>query len=182
MKMEIFCEGESDKEFIIKLLQHIDEKGELKTRPQNEGFIGIPGSGSKPELLKVKNYIATTDRIKNKKTKKVLFILDADFNEDGKCNGLEKTQKCIEDLINQLNWNAEVGYFIFDKNLDDFIIKTLDNKSDFEACEQCFELKKANKNRKILTCIYRKLYPEKPYDFSHKNFDPLKEKLIQLFI
>ena len=84
-------------------------------------------------------------------------------------------------MITELDWKIEVDYYIFNKNLDYFIIETLDNKENFIGCEECFELKELNKNRKILTCIYKTLYPRKPFDFSHPNFDTLKTKLKNLF-
>jgi len=57
---------------------------------------------------------------------------DCDFEEDDKsCGGLEKSQKAIEGLIIKLDWKIEVDYYIFNKNLDYFIIDTLDKKRTF---------------------------------------------------
>lgn len=179
--MKIICEGSDDKNFIVQLLEHLGENGVLNSKPEYSKY--IEHTGGKSKLLQAKTYVklGIGDEVNAGKVKKVLFIFDADFVGDNKCNGLEDSKRCIEDLINALDWDIEVDYYIVDKNLDDFILKTLDNKADFEACEQCFELKKLNKNRKILTCIYQKLYPNKPYDFSHTNFNELKQKLINLF-
>ncbi|CAB5494569.1 hypothetical protein [Bathymodiolus thermophilus thioautotrophic gill symbiont] len=177
--IRIICEGLDDKKFIIQLLQHLEENGELNAKPEYAKYIEV--TNGKSDLLKSETHLGATQEITAGKIKKILFVFDADFIADNKCNGLENSQKCIEDLIQKLGWNITTDYHIFDKNLDDFILKTLDNKADFEACEQCFELKKLNKNRKILTCIYQKLYPTKPYDFSHPNFNELKQKLITLF-
>ncbi|SFV88643.1 hypothetical protein MNB_SUP05-SYMBIONT-5-311 [hydrothermal vent metagenome] len=170
--IQIICEGRDDKNFINQFIRH------LKLNACSVEQVGGKGS-----LLAVKTYSGITKEVQAGRTKKVLFVFDADFIEDDRqCGGLKNSQQCIQDLIQNLGWNnIAVDYYIFDKNLDDFIIKTLDNKTDFEACEQCFKLKKLNKNRKILTCIYQKLYPVKPYDFSHTNFNQLQQKLINLF-
>ncbi len=176
----IFCEGVDDKEFILQLLKHLDEKGILNSKPEYSKYIET--KNGKSYLLNKDGYSTTTKKINSKSINKVLFIFDADFKEDDKkIGGLEKSKEKIENLIKDLNWNIATDYYIFDKNLDDFIINTLGNKENFESCEKCFELKKVNKNRKILTCIYSKLYPKSPYDFSHANFIPLKNKLTQLF-
>jgi len=137
--------------------------------------------GGKINLLNEENYKSINKSI-GKQIKKVLFVFDCDFQEDDKvCGGLENSIKSIEELISKLSWNIEVNYYIFDKNLDYFIIDTLDKKDDFLGCEECFNLKKLNKNRKILTCIYKSLYPKAPFDFSHENFNELKQKLKNLF-
>ncbi len=178
--MRIFCEGKDDKQFLIQLLRHLDTEGKLNSKPEYTKY--IKSFGGKTKLLKDENYSAESKQIESGKIKKVLFIFDADFEEDNKThNGLEKSEQCIENLIQELSWDVETDYYIFDRNLDDFIIYTLENKTELEACETCFNLKEVNKNRKILTCIYNKLYPKQPYDFSHENFTPLKQKLINLF-
>ena len=178
--VSIFCEGVDDKEFILQLLKHLYEEGILNSKPEYRKYIET--KNGKSTLLNKDEYSVTTKKINSKNIKKVLFIFDADFEEDDKkYSGLENSNKAIKSLIKDLNWNIATDYYIFDKNLDDFIINTLDNKENFKSCEQCFKLKEVNKNRKILTCIYSKLYPKKPYDFSHKNFDLLKNKLTKLF-
>ena len=64
-----------------------------------------------------------------------------------------------------------------DKNLDDFILRTLNKQEALEACEKCLDLRKINKNRKVLSTLYKKFYPKAPYDFSHSNFEALTNKL-----
>lgn len=176
--IRIVCEGKDDREFIGQFTKHL----ELSDKP-DKYFFRLKGVGGKSILLKSETYKDKLDlQVQSSQVEKVLFIFDADFQDDDKkCGGLEKSKQCIDKLIQDLNWDITVDYYIFDKNLDDFILNTLPNKQNFQSCEECFELKKINKNRKILTCIYSKLYPQKPYDFSHKNFDKLKQKLTNLF-
>jgi hypothetical protein len=75
--------------------------------------------------------------------------------------------------------DIETDYYLFDKNLADFIAKTLDERQQkcLELFHKCLDIQDKNKNKKISTCIYKQLYPQAPYDFSHPNFDPLKQKL-----
>ncbi len=179
--MRIFCEGQDDQIFITKFLQDLANKGEIDSKPKYIKY--IENMVCKSQLLKADNYDNITTDITAGKISKVLFIFDADFSEDGRCNGLEESKQCIENLIDELNWNIEPDYYIFDKNLDDFILKTLseDQQKCFQEFDECLEIEDRNKNKKISTCIYKKLYPQAPYDFSHQNFNELKQKLINLF-
>jgi len=178
--VKIICEGGDDHSFLKLILNDLQENEKL-SKDINDFGSYIKPMGGKSNLLDKEKYNTINKEI-GKKIKKVLFVFDCDFEDDDKnCGDLENSKKCIENLIKELNWNIEIDFYIFNKNLDYFIIETLENKEKFLSCEECFELKKLNKNRKILTCIYQKLYPKKPYDFSHKNFDDLKQKLTELF-
>jgi uncharacterized protein YutE (UPF0331/DUF86 family) len=177
--VRIFCEGSDDKTFLRLLLNDLKKSGDIIGFENFDSIVKI--MGGKSNLLNKDSYETINKQI-GKQISKVLFIFDCDFEEDDKsCGGLEKSKKVIEDLIIELYWKIEVDYYIFNKNLDYFIIDTLDKKENFLGCEECFELKELNKNRKILTCIYKSLYPKKPFDFSHENFDKLKTKLKKLF-
>jgi hypothetical protein len=178
--VRIICEGVDDEIFIKLLLRS------LKIKDNNYNFDKhLQNTNGKSHLLKTSTY---DDNLLNqeigKNVEKVLFIFDADFEEDNKKDGgLEKSKIAIESLIKELNWNVKTDYYIFDKNLDDFIIKTLDEKQQkcFYNFDECLDIEVKNKNKKISTCIYKKLYPQDPYDFSHSNFDTLKQKLTNLF-
>jgi len=177
--VRIFCEGSDDKTFLRLLLNDLKKSGDIIGFDNFDSIIKI--MGGKSNLLDIKSY-KTIDKQVGKQLRKILFIFDCDFEEDDNiCGGFENSKKAIEDLIVELDWKIEVDYYIFNKNLDYFIIDTLDKKENFLDCEECFKLKELNKNRKILTCIYKSLYPKKPFDFSHENFDELKTKLKNLF-
>jgi uncharacterized protein YutE (UPF0331/DUF86 family) len=177
--VKIICEGSDDKTFLRLLLNDLKKTSSV---PDIENFDGyIEKMGGKSKLLDSSKYRLLNKQI-GTKIKKVLFVFDCDFEEDDKlCGGMQNSIDAIESLIKKLDWKIEVDYYIFNKNLDYFIIDTLDKKDDFLACEECFNLKELNKNRKILTCIYKSLYPKKPFDFSHQNFNKLKTKLKNLF-
>jgi 5S rRNA maturation endonuclease (ribonuclease M5) len=176
---EIICEGEDDKEFIDLFLKHLVENNIVSLNPSQNYLQYIKDKGGKTKLLCKDNHKQTGKRINNNKIKKVLFIFDADFEGDNQCDGLENSINCIEQLIKDLDWKIEIDYCIFDKNLDDVIIRSIEKEQCFKDFDKCLGVK--NKNRKISTCIYKKLYSESPYDFSHKNFDDLKTKLTQIF-
>ncbi len=177
--MRIFCEGEDDKRFIIKILQHLKENGKITSKPEYGQYI-FPTDG-KSLLLKTNSYTKESKLI-GKTIKKVLFIFDADFEQnDAKIGGMDKSIKAINNLTKGLNWNIPTDYYIFKNNLDDFIIGTLDKKQCFKEFDQCLDITDRNRNKKISTCIYRKLYPQAPYDFKHSDFDELKQKLTVLF-
>ena len=179
--VKIICEGEDDKSFLRVLLRHLKKEKIIDTEIENFDPY-IQDMNGKSKLLDKENYKTINKQVKHKKIEKVLFIFDCDFTEDDKkCGDMKKSIECIENLVKKLDWKIDTDYYIFSKNLDYFLIDTLDDKKNFEACEECFELKKVNKNRKILTCIYNKLYPKAPYDFSHPNFKELKQKLKNLF-
>jgi hypothetical protein len=176
--VRIVCEGVDDENFIKQLLRH------LKVKERGYDFDRhIQNKRCKSELLKSENYQENLSK-EIVRVSKVLFIFDADFEEDNNIDGgLEKSKIAIEYLIKELNWNIETDYYIFDKNLDDFIIKTLNEEQQkcFKEFDECLNIEVKNKNKKISTCIYKKLYPKTPYDFSHENFDDLKTKLTQIF-
>jgi len=177
--VRIVCEGIDDEGFLKSLLRH------LKIRNKDYDFNqNIQNTNGKSNLLKAKTYKENLSLDVGKSVKKVLFVFDADFSTDDKiCGGLQNSQECIKQLITSLNWSIETDYYIFDKNLDDFIIKTLSKEQQqcFKKFDKCLDIEVKNKNKKISTCIYKKLYPQTPYDFSHKNFNALKQKLTELF-
>jgi hypothetical protein len=177
--VRIVCEGVDDENFIKQLLRH------LKVKNKGYGFDKyLQSTNGKSRLLKTITYDNNLNQEIDKSVKKVLFIFDADFEQDNNKNGgLEKSKVAIEKLIQDLKWNIPTDYYIFDKNLDDFIIKTLekDQQKCFQEFDKCLKIEIENKNKKISTCIYKKLYPQSPYDFSHKNFNELKTKLKDLF-
>ena len=177
--VRIFCEGSDDKTFLRLLLNDLKKSQNIIGFENFDSVIKI--MGGKSNLLDKESY-QTLNKQVGKQIQKVLFIFDCDFEEDDRvCGGMQNSIDAIESLIKKLDWKIEVDYYIFNKNLDYFIIDTLDKKDNFLSCEECFNLKELNKNRKILTCIYKSLYPKEPFDFTHQNFNQLKTKLKNLF-
>jgi len=184
----IICEGQSDKDFILKFIIHLKKEKKI-----NEEEIG-----DNPEdlflIAKNKSSILTYESDFYKKTKqflkkvnKLLFILDCDFEkDDNKCGGCDKTINCLKILFKKLEEDGidiEKDYFLFDNNLEKFILNSLDynNSKCFEKFRECLSLKEVSKHQKVLVCVYKGLYPKKPYDFSNKVFRELEQKLIDFF-
>jgi len=181
--MIIICEGNDDKIFLKALISHLKKENKIANIENIDTY--IEKMGGKSKLLDKNSYAKLTMQIENGKKTKALFIFDADFKEDDKkCGGLENSTKCIKNLIKELNWNIKIDYYIFDKNLDYFLMNTIENNkcsNKFNELINCLEIEKIKPNKKPIANLYKALYPNKPYDFSHKNFDKIKQKLINLF-
>jgi len=71
------------------------------------------------------------------------------------------------------------GYF----NSNGLILSTipLKQKECIETFLECSDFKSKENHKAILNQIYKIAYPKSPFDFSHKNFNELKQKLKNLF-
>ena len=183
----IFVEGHDDKKFIKKLLEHLkkDQKITIKGKDRINFNNYLQKMKGKTKLLKYDEYKNITKTIENKKITKCLFIFDCDFEkDDNQRNGMEKSQACFDQLKKELNWSISSDSYIFNRNLDYFLLTTLDEKDCYEHFKElvnCLKIKETRKNRKPIANLYRDLYPHPQFDFSHKNFDELKRKLVALF-
>jgi len=186
--VKIFCEGSDDKKLIMKLLEHLKSESKI-IDVNNVHFQQIILSPTKN--FHGKDSILSEDyfneiilkREKLLKVKKVLFLLDCDnINKNQKCGGCENTKKCldkIKNLIQQKYPEIKIEYFLFNDNLEKYLLNTLadDIKNCFNDFTNCIQIE----NNKVIYSIYKGLYPNQPFDFSHQNFDELKNKLIWLF-
>lgn len=183
--MVIITEGEDDKKFLISLLQHL-RKNHLINVDENFNFNNIiEKKTSKSKLLDVSSYDKLKIKIETKNIQKLLFIFDSDFEKDDKkCNGFENSKKCIEILKKDLNLDVQIDYYIFHRNLDYFLLTTINNAkcyNEFESLHKCLNLDEVKPNKKPVANMYRELYPYPQFDFNHKQFDDLKQKLQNLF-
>ncbi len=135
-----------------------------------------------------RKYSNLKDDIKTSRVKKVLFIIDSDNAKDNPdIGGYENSITKIKELITALELKQYSDYFIAcdmkngKGNIEDLVISTLDDEIGkcIKTFSDCSDLE--NDDGKRLLGIYNYGYPEKPYDFTHKNFDELKEKLKNLF-
>ncbi len=186
MSLRIFVEGNDDKNFIVSFLNHLkkDKKLDIQDSINFNNYIEIMGSKSK---LLNKNHIKY-NRLSQKigfEIKKALFIFDCDFEKDDKnCNGMEKSKNCFNNLIKELDWKIEIDVYIFNKNLDYFLLETINKKECykyFDKLVMCLEVEKVKPNKKPIANLYRDLYPYPQFDFKDDRFQPLKDKLIDLF-
>ncbi len=186
MSLRIFVEGNDDKNFIVKLLNDLKTYKEIDILDNINFNNYIEVMGSKSKLLD-KNHIKY-NRLSQKigfEIKKALFIFDSDFEEDDKnCNGMENSKKCFDKLIKELDWKIEIDVYIFDKNLDYFLVETINKKECYEHFDklvECLDVEKLKPNKKPIANLYRDLYPYPQFDFKDDRFQPVKDKLIDLF-
>ena len=120
----------------------------------------------------------------------ILLVIDADYEESNhRYGGYDKTKKELEEFIKKLDFYACVDIYVMcDPNtkvgyLESLILSTLDDKekqcvNDFLACSH---FKSKQNDKAVLNQIYNIAYPQAPYNFKHKHFDLLKQKLRALF-
>ncbi|MGB3962111.1 MAG: hypothetical protein WBK95_07740, partial [Sulfurimonas sp.] len=127
-------------------------------------------------------YKTLNDDIPDTPISKVLFIIDADDSFEDTEN---KLKKMIENLkLNEIsdfyiacNQETKTGY------LESLILSSIpqEQKECIENFLDCSAFKSKENHKSILNEIYKKAYPNAPYDFTHANFDELKAKLQNLF-
>jgi len=116
---------------------------------------------------------------------KLLILTDADDPKDpSPIRGYKETEKALQKLIVDLDFNIEVDYYIIcDENkkgyLESFLLSVLDDeqKKCIASFKECFKYDLTDK------WVYKTFYKQKkyPFDFNHPNFDELKQKLKNLF-
>jgi len=186
MSLRIFVEGNDDKNFMVTLLNDLKKYKEIDVLDNINFNNYIEVMGSKSKLL-------DSNHIKYKKVlekigfeiKEALFIFDCDFEKDDKtCNGMKNSLECFENLKNELNWTIPIDLHVFDKNLDYFLVETINKKECYEHFDklvECLDVEKLKPNKKPIANLYRDLYPYPQFDFKDDRFQPLKDKLIDLF-
>jgi hypothetical protein len=173
----------NDNELLKLLISELDlDSGKVK-------FFGM-GNKSRFFELENKNYKELKIYIDSEKVNKILFVVDADYEcHDKKYNGYKNTEKALKNIIDELGFKEYSDiYIVCDPEtkggyLESLILSSIplqhkDCISEFLACS---EFKSKDNHKSILNQIYKIGYPNKPYDFSHKNFEDLKRKLRNLF-
>ena len=173
----IIVEGHSDREFlqdfISKTFNIAKEKYEFKV------FDG------KDNIFKLNHFYYDEIEKELDLIEKILIVVDADDPKD-KCpiRGYEETEQKLKELINNLGFSVPIDYFIFcdeDKKgyLESFLLSVLDEeqKDCIKNFKDCFAYNLSDK------WVYNSFYKhnDHPFDFSHSNFDELKQKLQTLF-
>ncbi|HIP11858.1 MAG TPA: hypothetical protein EYG73_03965 [Arcobacter sp.] len=182
MKSLILCEGKHDKDFLESLIKHIGDK--------YIGYIDIEKIGNKSSFFKIETY-EQKQLIQRVKLlyKKVLFVVDSDYIEnDNVYGGYKNTEDNIKNIIKKLDLNDKADYYIMcepsSKNgyLESFLLSTLNSvqKECIENFLKCSEFRGKENHKAIVHQIYKTGYPDKSFDFSHNNFDELKEKIQNL--
>ncbi len=83
----------------------------------------------------------------------------------------------ISDIYVTCDPNTKEGY------LESLILSSIpvEQKDCIEKFLKCNDFKSKENHKAILNQIYNIAYPKAPYDFSHSNFDELKQKLQNLY-
>ncbi len=188
VKVRIFVEGEDDEKFITKLLSDLKKNNQLKISEETNNFnkyINVMHGKSKLLNYKHSKYEQVSEEIKAGAIEKVLFIFDCDFKEnDKKCGGIDNSKRCFDSLIKELAWKVEIDVYIFEKNLDYFLLETINENEcyeDFKSLIECLDIEKLKPNKKPIANLYKNLYPSPQFDFNHQNFNNIKQKLQNLF-
>ena len=187
-EVRIICEGRTDKNNLKNLINHMNEEEHLKFNVTDNSFIVM---GNKSYLLDDKSagYCTLLNQVKLNIVTKLLFIVDADDVKDNATSGgFINTQQKIGDLITSLNIAGISDYFIAcDPNtktgyFESLLLSTVDKelKKCYEEFLNCSKLTAKDNQKTIMEELHRLTKPDKPYDFSHPNFDELKRKLKNL--
>jgi len=179
MKSLILCEGKNDKDFLINLINHLSIDIFL---------IDIEMMKNKSNFFKIENYKTIKQKI-NLLYKKVLFIIDADYVENDKIyGGYSNTKIEIEKIINELNISNKTDIYIMcnpstnNGYLESFLLSTIkeEQKKCINDFIECSNYKNRENHKAIINQIYKIGYPDETFDFTHSNFDDLKNKLFNL--
>lgn len=187
VKSAIFHEGNTKKTTDNELLQLLMDELDLDIRQ-----IDFFGFGTKSNFFKVDHpkYRRLKIQIEEKVLSKVLFVIDADYEEnDSRFGGYDNTKTELEKIVKELGVESYADIYITcDPStkcgyLESLILSTIskEQKECIESFLKCSDFKSKENHKAILNQIYKMGYPNSPYDFSHSNFDALKRKLNNLF-
>jgi len=186
VKVAILHEGNAKKTHDNELLKLLIE--DLGCDVNKVEFFGF---GSKSNFFKLDNpkYERLKLQIEEESINKILFVVDADYEEnDEKCGGFENTEKELRKIINNLSLSNISDIYVTcdpqtkDGYLESFILSTIptEKKECIETFLDCSDFKLKKNHKSVLSEIYKKAYPNAPYDFKHPNFYGLKMKLTKL--
>jgi len=188
VKFAICHEGHANKSLdseIIKLLLQ-----DLKLDIDRVEFYGF---GSKSNFYKkdYKVYKNLQIAIQEREIEKIFFVLDADNEEDDHFfGGYGKTVNGLRSVVSNLRLGSVSDFYIscnpntHTGNIESLLLLTIPEgqKECIDDFLQCSEFKAKGNDKALLRQIYKLAYPHTPYNFKHKYFDELKEKLQNLFV
>jgi hypothetical protein len=186
-KIAILHEGSAKKtndNALLKLLIN-----DMKLDSNRVEFFGV---GSKSNFFKRESnpYALLLSRIEEGEIERILFVVDADYEKnDVQYGGYEKTESALKQMIDDLYLSNYADIYITcdpdsqSGYLESFILSTIPEKHKIciENFLHCSDFKSKKNDKSILNQIYKIAYPKAPFDFAHKNFDGLKQKIRRLF-
>ncbi len=170
-------EGKSDGEFFDSLLEVYNLDINKVTYYEFEG---------KDNLFNIGHIYYDEIESDLEKIEKILLVVDADSDKDSAPNrGYDNSKKALKKLIEDLGFeNVDIDYYIMcdehkNGNLESFLLSLLDDeqKDCVKKFRDCYKYELTDK------WAYNSFYKQKkePFDFKHKNFNTLKQKLKNLF-
>ena len=174
----ILFEGKTDVAFFDTLVSHYQLDKDQIIYKNFEGKDNIFN-------ISHEHYNTLEKSIEQERITKLLIIVDADNPKDpSPCRGYAQTQTKLNELKDNLDFNIPVDFYIMCDNnqqgyLESFLLSVLDNTQrqcidDFKTCFQ-YELS----DKWVYNSFYK--HHKHPFDFSHENFNALKQKLQTLF-
>jgi hypothetical protein len=176
-KSLIICEGPNDRDFLEQLLKH------LEIQNIDIQFLGRDAK-NKSSIFKREKY-GTVSQELGSVYKNLLIIFDADYlKNDAKYGGYENSEREIQELISELDLKNTDYYIVCNPDTKDGYLESLilsTTPEDQQECIgkflECSKFESKDSAKAIWNKIYKLGYPNSPYDFSHKNFDELKNQL-----
>ena len=186
VKVAILHEGNSKKTHDNELLKLL--LADLSLPLTEVKFMGM---GAKSNFFNTNddNYKELQLDINRKAIKQILFVIDADYEKnDSIYGGFENTKMELEKIVKELNLEENSNIYITcdpDEKcgyLESLILSTIpkEQKECINTFLECSNFKSKENHKAILNQIYKTAYPKAPFDFTHKNFDALKQKLKNL--
>ena len=174
----ILFEGKTDVAFFDSLVNHYELDKDQVIYKNFEGKDNVFN-------ISHEHYDTLEKSIEQERITKLLIIVDADNPKDpSPCRGYTETQTKLNELKDDLDFNIPVDFYIMcDKNqegyLESFLLSVLDGTQRLciDKFKACFEYELSDK------WVYNSFYKhhKHPFDFSHANFNALKQKLQTLF-
>ncbi len=187
VKVAILHEGNAKKTNDNELLKLLIQELELDSDRVVFFGMGVKKNFFYSEHPSYKNL---KNSIENEEINKLLFVVDADYeHNDKKYGGYQNTENALKKIIVELGFQDYSDIYIVcdpktkEGYLEPLILTSipLQHKNCIQDFLSCSEFKSKDNHKSILNQIYKIAYPNKPYDFSHQNFDKLKQKLRDLF-
>lgn len=187
-KVAILCEGSTDIQFLKQFIEYLGLK-------KNDVIPYIMDGKNNFFNLSCKKYCQRyrdlQEEIESGQIEKVLFVLDADHIKDDKeFGGFDNTKKRLEKLIDDLGLKGVSDFYIMcdpdnkTGSLESLVLSTIDDPKEKQCITNLLNCPKITPedHKSLVAKIFYLFYPTNPYNFDHKNFDELKEKLKTLFI
>jgi hypothetical protein len=181
----ILCEGGDDVGFLNKFCKEYLKLNMNKLKIQKIGENN--DKNGKSAFWEESTYQVIKQEVNYGQYSKVLFMVDADYSEnDAKYGGLANTEKALTQIISTLEFTQKAKYFIAcdptngTGNLEHLILSTIDDtkKECINELLNCVLEMEVHSDKKIVLSSYEAIFKESPYNYTHENFNKLRELIL----